>query len=272
MATHQDSTPFKSCSKCREVKPLADFYRHPSPAGRTPRCKACLSAETKVIRRKPIKVAYVDGGLGPSRFKCCTVCRTEKLPSEFRPARRPPSGLTPQCRGCLVAINRQWKIDHPDRIRADSASYRARNPDKIRASQAEQRRNNPEAYRLRNAEYRKANAVRWRANAARWAKEHPLEVWARLVNRRALKKASGRKITAAELRGVLTDSLGICSYCNGGGKLEVDHIEPLAKGGQHEPGNLTAACKTCNTRKNDFPLLLWLARIATDRARLARAA
>lgn len=33
------------------------------------------------------------------------------------------------------------------------------------------------------------------------------------------------------------------------GPLEIDHIVPIARGGQNEPGNLRELCRTCNRRK-----------------------
>jgi 5-methylcytosine-specific restriction endonuclease McrA len=45
-----------------------------------------------------------------------------------------------------------------------------------------------------------------------------------------------------------------CSYC-GGRADTVDHIVALARNGAHEADNLTAACRSCNSRKRTRPLL-----------------
>ena len=37
----------------------------------------------------------------------------------------------------------------------------------------------------------------------------------------------------------------------------IDHIIPLARGGAHIPDNLAAACRTCNSSKNDKFLHEW---------------
>lgn len=39
----------------------------------------------------------------------------------------------------------------------------------------------------------------------------------------------------------------------------MDHIEPLAGGGQSEEHNMVPACPSCNTTKSDTPLLAFLA-------------
>ena len=45
---------------------------------------------------------------------------------------------------------------------------------------------------------------------------------------------------------------GICAYCGRTvppATLTMDHIVPVARGGQSAKGNVVAACKECNTRK-----------------------
>lgn len=48
-----------------------------------------------------------------------------------------------------------------------------------------------------------------------------------------------------------------CSYC-GDRSDTADHIEPQAHGGSDEWENLTGACRSCNDRKGDKPLLRFL--------------
>ena len=51
-----------------------------------------------------------------------------------------------------------------------------------------------------------------------------------------------------------------CQYCGiRGVRLECDHIIPVSRGGNHEPGNLTTACFTCNRSKRDRLVEEWLA-------------
>ncbi len=43
-----------------------------------------------------------------------------------------------------------------------------------------------------------------------------------------------------------------CAYCGiTGGKLEVDHVVPISKGGSNDLSNLTTACQKCNRQKKD---------------------
>ena len=48
-----------------------------------------------------------------------------------------------------------------------------------------------------------------------------------------------------------------CSYCRGVDHLSIDHLIPVAKGGQNDAENLVLACRTCNSSKKDNDLLTW---------------
>lgn len=51
-----------------------------------------------------------------------------------------------------------------------------------------------------------------------------------------------------------------CAYCGStGGRLECDHIIPVAKGGTHEDSNLITACFACNRSKHAKTLAEWRA-------------
>ena len=58
-------------------------------------------------------------------------------------------------------------------------------------------------------------------------------------------------------RFILTRDSNVCSYC-GSKATTVDHVNPVSRGGNHEEGNLAAACKSCNSRKKDRPVVEFL--------------
>lgn len=50
----------------------------------------------------------------------------------------------------------------------------------------------------------------------------------------------------------------VCQYCGVyGGRLECDHVVPVARGGGHDDANLTTACFPCNRSKRDKMLGEW---------------
>jgi 5-methylcytosine-specific restriction endonuclease McrA len=51
-----------------------------------------------------------------------------------------------------------------------------------------------------------------------------------------------------------------CAYCSATGiPLEIDHVQPRAKGGSDRVSNLVIACHPCNQAKGDQPLEMFLA-------------
>lgn len=55
---------------------------------------------------------------------------------------------------------------------------------------------------------------------------------------------------------------GRCSYCGKRTpfkKVTLDHMTPLAKGGQDEPGNWAVSCSSCNFEKGDLTVEEYLA-------------
>ena len=138
-----------------------------------------------------------------------------------------------------AACARKWADAHPERIRAASARWRASHPRYIRrpVSRATKARC-AKTYRARNRHVGRANLLAYRAR---------------------IHNAPGRGVTSLELREVLASTAGLCPYCGKRKRLEADHVEPLARGGEHDVLNLSPACSDCNKSKNQTPLLLWLA-------------
>lgn len=53
---------------------------------------------------------------------------------------------------------------------------------------------------------------------------------------------------------------GLCGYGCGMGAHALDHIWPVAKGGESVPGNLVPACTSCNSSKKDRDPFPWVDR------------
>lgn len=175
--------------------------------------------------------------------------------------------------------------------RADTRAYYLANKAECDRKRVERARNNRVAENLRKREWAKANPVVTRsarlvwadknkskdaarrakyqrdhkeqgaAKSARWRKKHPEKKRALDTVRAARRRAArGAGVRAQEWLDIKHAQCGVCAYCSRPARLTMDHIEPLVSGGAHEPGNITAVCRSCNSSKNDTPLLVWLAR------------
>lgn len=48
-----------------------------------------------------------------------------------------------------------------------------------------------------------------------------------------------------------------CAYCGCSGDLEIEHVVPISKGGQHHLGNIVPACTRCNSSKRSKDAHAW---------------
>lgn len=65
-----------------------------------------------------------------------------------------------------------------------------------------------------------------------------------------------------------TFAYGKCAYCDGlsrEDRLSIDHINPIAKGGDSSLDNLTLACWRCNTYKQHFHIPEFIERVRAKR-------
>lgn len=81
---------------------------------------------------------------------------------------------------------------------------------------------------------------------------------------RARKKSNSYLFISKDLKKL---SLLCCAYCGSNEKLEIEHIIPISRGGNHSIGNTTKACRSCNSSKGDRLLMEWRLGIKSPRYR-----
>lgn len=90
-----------------------------------------------------------------------------------------------------------------------------------------------------------------RAQSAAWRKANPEARRIQGQRRRARKLgADVSHISERDWKRMLARADGICCYCSKPGKLVMDHIIPLARGGRHSIGNVAPVCVPCNSSKS----------------------
>lgn len=162
-----------------------------------------------------------------------------------------------RCVSCRRQTGSRWTRANTDRTRVYAARWRGRRPE-VNAAIRERAdaRGYYAQYRAESAESRKE-----------WRRQNRNTLTAQNARRRAKKlNAGGSGISRAERALLMTESLGLCAYCNERRPLAVDHIDALTRGGEHDPRNAAATCDRCNSSKNDALLVIWLARLAQRRA------
>jgi hypothetical protein len=210
--------------------------------------------------------------MAPEESKRCTKCGDDFPSAHFLARNR-------KCRVCRRQENAKWRDDNREYDRARKAKWNKEHPESPetnRARGAKWRSENPEKHKERGRRYYAANAEKvctrtrnhsaanlekYREIRAKYRKNNPLKMremyHARIARERS---AGGRGVFVGQWRQILSDSLGLCAYCNERRPLEMDHIEPFSRGGQHDVENIAAACRACNSGKCDTALMVWLAR------------
>jgi hypothetical protein len=214
--------------------------------------------------------------------KTCTKCGTEKPISEFHRCTRNKDGLASECKACHAAVNASYRAANTDKIRASNSAYieanrdkrrayrtayRSENTSKIRTANAAYRAANTEKARVTRSTYRAANTGKIRAAVAEWAAANrdkhreAISAWAKAnpekcriykQNRRARKIEAGGKLSTGLAVKLFKLQKGKCPCCNQpiGENYHLDHIHPLAMGGENTDGNIQLLRSTCNHQKS----------------------
>lgn len=103
----------------------------------------------------------------------------------------------------------------------------------------------------KKAIYRSLNRHLARENTARWAAENPLMRRASKASYRARKRGAAGAHTADDVRELLELQKGKCAMCTTDirASFQIDHIQPLARGGTNDRLNLQLLCGHCNASK-----------------------
>ena len=168
---------------------------------------------------------------------------------------------------------RQWRADNPERNRTTARESKRRqrlqDPEKVRAYEREYRAKNAEKIEAVRLEYRKANRALESRRASEWYYKNRERAAKRIrawldanrekkvvysQNTRARRKAAGKggRLSTGLVEKLLRLQRGRCAACRGDLKSSghhLDHVMPLALGGEHADTNIQLLCPPCNMRK-----------------------
>lgn len=223
----------RQCTKCGETKPLDAFYRDAGkPDGRRKQCKACDEARAAV--RKEVHRDRI-------------VARRKELwaaaDREARAAKRRAQYLADRER--RLAKQNAYSAANREREAARCRAWRAANPDRVKALYVRYYRENRESLLEWARRYQASNPEIIRANRRRR--------YARV------RGAQIRPFKAADWQATLDGFNGHCAYClKPMPEVTMDHMTPVARGGEHAIENVVPSCFDCNIWKYDRTLLEFL--------------
>lgn len=235
----------KRCTKCGVEKKLEEFHRRKaSRDGLNASCKKCRREEQAAYNAKNAEKIRQRSAAwyAENRERALERERKKRLENleEFRARGRKYARLDRE--GAKRRMDK-WLADpaNVERKRQKDKEWRERNRERKAEADRRWQQNNPE---------RKLAAQK------RWRKNHP-EAYRSRIHVDHARRYGLPKPDADTRDFVLILEGDPCCYC--GGPMEhIDHITPLAKGGEGEWFNLTASCGECNVRKSDRPALTFL--------------
>lgn len=212
--------------------------------------------------------------------KRCSRCDASKPVGDFFRNKGSKDGYLTWCKACATEAERQRRRENPQ-------LYRERRRTRYEATAEQQRENarkwreeNPERVREKQRLYdqKRRDARRLYDRTRREIREEQTRAWRtpdrarELAHRRRATLLAAPQGDRGEIRQytmvLLNDP---CVYC-GAPTEAVDHIQPLTRGGANAWHNLTAACKSCNSRKHNKDLLTFLLTRENPRSVRRRAA
>ena len=157
-------------------------------------------------------------------------------------------------------LSKQYYIDNKERIVKQKKEFYENNKERMNLISKNNYIKNRKYYNESSKKYRKDNPLR----CSRLKKE-----WSQTIDGKLSKKTNNHKrnskirttndktITIKSLNNLLEEQNNKCKYCNIDldfnvkFQVHLDHIVPIAKGGQHSIKNVVFSCKRCNLKKSD---------------------
>ena len=145
----------KTCTKCRESKPLDEFYNHKGRKdGKSEACKDCNKSLCKERYLKKIGGKYsrpllTDEGRDEEKKmflkgkKECTKCKEVKLLNEFKSDKNKKNGYSSWCKECHKQAHRNWRKNNMQKKKLMDKDYYIRNREKIIKQVNERQKNDP---------------------------------------------------------------------------------------------------------------------------------
>ena len=215
-----------------------------------------------------------------SNTEICSCCGAEKLRTEFYRCKACKNGLRGECKPCVAAKQRSYNEQNAEQIseqkkrkyyaegatvhrQKKSAAYYDANRDRLKAAArnhhtenaariSERRKSLRDKLRAQAMAWRAANRSRARATMNAWYAANKERLRPGRKAAKAMRRAAGR-VDAGAVDALMVLQRGRCACCRTSIKsaaYHLDHIHPLARGGDNTLTNLQLLCPPCNLSKS----------------------
>lgn len=171
-------------------------------------------------------------------MKECSSCLEIKPLTDFYKGRR-------QCKSCRSRKNAEWYQKDPEKRREKHKEWRDNSKDYLKSKRKREwvkLKEDPDKLKAHNEKVRPYNREWAKTDKGRASHLNSVR------NRRAkLKKSEGFNCwrTCLEIYNYQ------CAWCGSNERLELDHIQPLTRGGSNWQFNTQPLCRSCNSSKGN---------------------
>ena len=218
-------------------------------------------------------------------YKLCTRCNQSLSIDLFHKMTSAKTGYASACKLCIKQSSKDYRQTNSDKLKIINANYYQKNKLVILEKQRLYIASTQEARKLYRVTWRERNRIAIRNYANNYSKNNPEKLltyrsnksleqkekdkiakrrWAKnnqkLVNEKTLRyraKKSNNGVYKIAISKILKLYQSPCFYCGTKSQIELDHVIPIARGGQHSIGNLVAACRACNGSKGSKTIMEW---------------
>ncbi len=161
--------------------------------------------------------------------------------------------------------NKEWRKAHPEKSAISIKNWQSNNPDRVKeinrrsaTKRRDQRIIDSREWRKQNGdrikkswqEYRKVNGDQLKETRRKYEEKYPEKIRAGKHTRRTKILGLDSKIDANYIKFLKIAQGMKCNYCNQTmNKYQIDHIVPIARGGDNKNENLQLLCAPCNRQK-----------------------
>lgn len=219
--------------------------------------------------------------------RICSLCKNNLPISDFYVRNRVLkngklwTGFEGRCKNCYCKVAAKWTRNNKSKVMTYQINYRKIHRKELNEQAKKYRqipevklksklRVRPEGYGKkrwlkrkehlkRDKSFREKVRKNQRANNARFYKAHGDSIRKEAQLASQIRRAKLRGNSSQPVSNTIMDDLmlwqhGICAYChypltNSLRKTHLDHVFPLARGGEHTTHNLVLACQHCNISK-----------------------
>ena len=177
-------------------------------------------------------------------YKTCSKCK-QPFPATsefFSPDKQSKNNLRSWCKKCCNEQNREWFKNNPE---YQHAWYK--NNSELHKQQSRKRyKKNKEKILQQGREYYQDNKEKVSRRGREYRKNNPDKMAAKAAKRKAMKLKQTPILTEDETKKIglyyrISQQMGL--------DWQVDHIQPLIKGGLHHPNNLQIVTASYNLQK-----------------------